>query len=286
MEHANIYKKIANSRNQMSKSQHKIADYIVENPHSVPFLTGNKLAKLTNVSEATIVRFATFLGYSGYQALQQQLVESAEKQLNTVERLKMARTVYSETERAVYDIFNDDIKNIRSTMENLNITDIQRAADDIAQAKKIYIVANRSAIALGTFLQYYLDIIFGKSELIHTTATALDRIHNVNEEDVVIGISFARYTKNTLDIVSYAHTKRARIIALTDYLSSPITAYADVALFSSSKMPAFLDSFVAPLSLINTLITYIGNQDHIQINKRLKTLEQLWDDYNVFYDHN
>ncbi|MGM8212399.1 MurR/RpiR family transcriptional regulator [Virgibacillus sp. W0430] len=280
----NVFKRIASYRDKMSKSQQKIANYIIENPNSVPFLTGSKLAKVTNVSEATIVRFAVFLGYSGYNELQQQLVASAEKQLNTVERLQMSRTVYNETEKAIYDIFNDDIKNIKSTMEGLNIEDVERTANYILQANKIYIVANRSAVALGSFLQYYLDIIFGKSELLQTTTTAFDRIHNVNEQDVVIAVSFARYTKSTLDVVSYAHKQQAKIIALTDYFSSPITAFADVSLFATSKMPAFLDSFVAPLSLINTLITYIGNQDGIHIDKRLESLEQLWDTYEVFYE--
>src|SRR5699024_10070789 len=202
-----------------------------KNPHSVPFVTGAKLAKMAGVSEATVVRFATFLGYSGYNDLQQQLAISAEKQLNTVERLQMSRSVYSETERAIYDVFDDDINNMKRTMKNLNIEDLERAADYILNAKKIYIVANRSAVSLGTFLQYYLDIIFGKSELIHTTEAAFDRIYNVNEKDVVIGISYARYTKSTLEVVSYAMERQAKIIALTDHLTSPITAYAAVSVF-------------------------------------------------------
>lgn len=284
MSETNIYKKISQLRDKMSKSQHKIASYILENPHSVPFLTGSKLAKLTGVSEATVVRFATFLGFSGYNELQKQLAASAEKQLNTVERLQMSRAVYSEAEQVIYDIFNDDIKNMKLTMRALNVADFEAAANALLKAKKIYIVANRSAVSLGTFLQYYLDIIFGKSELIHTTATALDRIHNVNEQDVVVGISFARYTKNTLEVVSFAKEKNATVIALTDDLSSPITTYADISLFSQSNMPSFLDSFVAPLSLINALITYIGNQEGLQIDERLKSLEEMWNQYSIFHE--
>src|SRR5690625_6719733 len=118
-----IYRIISSARENMSKSQHKIADYILENPHSIPFITGAKLAELVGVSEATIVRFATFLGFSGYNDLQQQLMKSVEKQLNTVERLKMSRTVYDETEKTIYDIFQDDINNIKTTMQSLNIND-------------------------------------------------------------------------------------------------------------------------------------------------------------------
>src|SRR5690625_651240 len=267
----------------MSKSQIKIADYILDNPHSVPFLTGNKLAKTVGVSEATVVRFATFLEYKGYNDLQRSLAKAVERQLNTVERLQVSRTVYDETEKTIYDIFQDDMNNIEATMQTLNIDDFKQAADYIAQAKRIYIIANRSAVSLGTFLQYYLDILFGNSELIHTTAAAFDRIYNVDQDDVVIGISFTRYTKSTIDIACYAYEQNATIIALTDQLTSPITAYADISLYSKSDMPTFIDSFTAPISLINALIAYIGHSKHININKRLEQLEELWDRYHVFH---
>lgn len=283
MKQPTIYKKISSSRGRMSKSQHKIADYILENPHSIPFTTAAKLAELTDVSEATVVRFASFLGYGGYNDLQKQLAVSLERRLNTVERLNMSQPVYNETEKAIYDNFNEDIKNIQRTMQHLNIEDFERAANHILEAEKIYIIANRSALSLGTFLQYYFNIIFGKSELVHTTEAAFDQIHHVNEKDVVIGISYARYTKSTLDVVSYASEKGATIIALTDHFSSPITAYAHISLFASSNMQSFLDSFVAPLSVINTLIAYIGNAEREKMKERLENFEQLWDRYDVFY---
>jgi len=285
MPHKNVYNKIVQMRSQMSKAQVKIANYILDHRHSVPFLTGSKLAKQTDVSEATVVRFATFLGYKGYNQFQQALVESVEKQLNTAERLQMSREMYNETERTIYDIFNDDIANITSTMENLNIDDFQEAAKHILEAEKIYVVANRSAVSLGVFLHYYLDIIFGNTEIIHSTATGIDQMYNVTERDVVIGLSFARYTRNTIEIAAFAKERNATILAITDHDTSPITEYADIALFASSNMPSFLDSFTAPLSLINTLITYIGNHKHEEINDRLENLEKLWDRYQVFQEY-
>lgn len=283
MKQKKIYNIINEKRTEMSKSQHIIADYILENPHSIPFLTGAKLAELTGVSEATIVRFASFLGFSGYNEMQQQLAASIERRLNTVERLAMSRQEHTKTEKVIYDHFNEDIKNIRTTMEQLNVDDFERAAQAILDAERIYIIANRSAYALGSFLQYYFNIIFDKSQLIHTTESAFDHIHDVNEADVVLGISYARYTKSTLDVVSYAKEKDATIIALTDNLTSPITAYANISLFASSDMKSFLDSFVAPLSVINTLIAYIGTQQEEETEERLKSFEHLWDQYDVFY---
>lgn len=284
MPNKNVYDKIAQKRSQMSKSQVKIANYILEHRHSVPFLTGNKLAKQTEVSEATVVRFATFLGYSGYNQFQQALVDSVEKQLNTAERLQMSRDMHNETERTIYDIFQDDIANITSTVESLNIDDFQLAAKHILEAERIYVVANRSAVSLGVFLHYYLDIIFGNTEIIHTTAAGIDQMYNVTDQDVVIGLSFARYTRNTIELAAFAKERQATIIAITDHETSPITTYADVSLFASSNMPSFADSFTAPLSLINALITYIGNHKYETVNTRLENLEQLWDRYQVFQE--
>ena len=278
-----IYKKISTKREEMSKSQHKLADYILENPHSIPFITGAKLASLTEVSEATVVRFASFLGYEGYNDLQRHLADTIEQQLNTVERFSMANAEYTQTEKVIYDNFNDDIKNIHQTMSQLHVEDFEQTAKYILGAKRIYIIANRSAMSLGTFLQYYLNIILGNSELVTTTEAIFDQIYDINEHDVVIGISYARYTKSTLNAVSYAADKNATIIALTDHLSSPITSYAHISLFASSHMESFLDSFVAPLSIINTLIAYIGNEAGINMKERLEAFEQLWDRYDVFY---
>lgn len=278
-----IYKNISTKREQMSKSQHTIADYILENPHSIPFITGAKLASLTGVSEATVVRFATFLGYSGYNELQRQLADTIEKQLNTAERYSMASSEFTDTEKVIYDHFNDDIKNIQTTMSQLNVEEFEQAASYILQANRVYIIANRSAVSLGTFLQYYFNIILGKSELVTTTEAAFDQIYDINAQDVVIGISYARYTKSTLNAVSYAKEKEATIIALTDHFSSPITSYADISLFASSHMQSFIDSFVAPLSIINTLVAYVGNEAGVNMKERLEEFEQLWDHYDVFY---
>lgn len=278
-----IFKEMSRSRGQMSKSYHIIADYIVQNPHRIPFLTTAKLAEKTGVSEATIVRFATFLGYEGYTHLQKQLMQSVERQLNTVERLHVSQEGFTASEKAIFENFQADIQNITRTMEQLHIPSFEKAAEAIVNAKRIYIVSNRSALSLGTFFHYYLNILFGNCTLISTTEGAFDAIHHVNDEDVVIGISYARYTKSTLQAVSFAAERGATIVALTDYYHAPITAYADVALFAASEMNSFLDSFVAPLSIINTLIAFIGNKSPDIVEERLQQFEAIWDKYDVFY---
>ncbi|MGG2089010.1 MurR/RpiR family transcriptional regulator [Priestia aryabhattai] len=279
----NVYKHIAEQMPTMSKSNLRIAKYILENPNTVPFLTGDKLAKITEVSPATVVRFSTFLGYSGYPELQQYMQNSAQQQLTTTERLKISKEVYDDQDQSVYDIFLDDISNIRSTLDRLDIKVFKSAVESLTKAKRVYIVANRSATALGVFLQYYLQFLLEQVELIHSIENVSERIFDLNEDDVVIGISFARYTKSTLKVLSYAKEKEATTVAITDNLLSPLIPYADIPLTASSQMPTFIDSFVAPLSLINALIISVGKEKEEDFQDKLESLEEMWDKFNIFY---
>lgn len=280
---SNVYQHIAEKMAQMSKSHYKMAKYILENTNSVPFFTVGKLAKMTGVSEATVVRFATFLGYSGYPELQQYMQDSVQQQLTTVERLEMSLHVYGEEEKGIYEIFQDDIANIKSTMEKLDLNSFRRAVDLLLLADNVYIVANRSAVSLAVFLQYYLNIILGNTELIQSVETMSERLYAVNKKDVVIGISFARYAKSTINIVAFAKDKGATTIAITDNLLSPLIPHADISLTASSQMPTFIDSFVAPLSLINALITFVGKQKQSEFQGRLEQLEEVWNRFDIFY---
>ncbi len=270
----------------MSKSHVKIAQYILQNPYSVPFFTVGKLAHKAGVSEATVVRFATFLGFSGYPELQQQLVESLERQLTTVERLEMSVDVYSEEEKVIYEVLQDDLANLRTTMEQLDVQSFRRAAEALLNAKKVYIVASRSAVSLAVFLQYYLDIILGNTKHVQSVHSTYEQLYALDETDVVVGISFSRYVQSTVDIVSYAKGKGATVLVITDHVLSPLVPYADVAFYAQSSMPTFIDSFAAPLSLINALIAYVGKQKIDDFHGRLRELEDIWDHFHVFYKKN
>lgn len=278
-----VYQRIAENLPQMSRSHAKIARYILQNPYTVPFFTVAKLAKMTDVSEATVVRFATSLGYTGYPDLQQHMMESVEKQLTAAERLELSMDVYSKEEKGIYEIFQDDIANLKSTMENLDISAFYRASEALINARKVYIVASRSAASLGIFLRYYLDLMLGNTEFVQSAYSIFEQLFKVTKNDVVFGISFSRYARSTIDIVSYAKKKNATTIAVTDNYLSPLVPHADISFYASSQMPSFSDSFVAPFSLINALITYVGKQKQDDFHLRLSELEEVWEQFNVYY---
>ncbi|MFP5111488.1 MurR/RpiR family transcriptional regulator [Bacillaceae bacterium C204] len=278
----NVYQHISAQMPHMSKSQKRIAKYIIDNPNTVPFLNVAKLAKLSGVSEATTVRFANFLGFTGYPELQQRLQESIQQQLTTYERLEMSLEVYDNKEKGIYEIFQDDMANIKTTMEKLDINSFLQIVDILLNAERLFIVANRSALSLAVFLQYYLNMILGNTELIQTIETKTESLNSLNKNDVVIGMSFARYTKSTIDVIKYAREKGAATIAITDLLSSPLIPYVDYSLVATTKMPTFIDSFVAPLSLINALVTYISKHKSKEFQSRLKQLEETWNHFDIF----
>lgn len=283
MKTQNIYRHMANKLPEMSKAFKKIAHYILENTTVVPFLNVAALAKKADVSEATVVRFASFLGYSGYSEMQTHMQNSIQKQLTTTERLKMTADVYNDQEQWFYNIFRDDIENIKSTIEQVDIGKFHQAVHILEEAQNIYIAANRSAAALGIFLQYYLHIILGKSEIVRSVENLSEQLYNLGEKDVVIGISFPRYTNSTIQTLAFAREKGSKTICITDSLLSPLIQHADIPLTASSQMPSFIDSFTAPLSLINALIISVGKERMDEARSRLDQMEATWDRFNVFY---
>ncbi|MFA9381224.1 MAG: MurR/RpiR family transcriptional regulator [Acetanaerobacterium sp.] len=277
------YRDIRAKMAQMSVSQVKIAEYILENPNRIPFLTVKKLSRLAGVSEATIVRFANFLGYSGFTAFQQAVQASAQKQLTAPERLNISNVVYNKWEKGVYDIFEDDINNLKQTIEQLDMDQFRAAVQHITGARKVFVAANQSASSLGMFLSYYLNILLGDCVLLSSASVMSDKLVDAGKGDVVLGISFSRYSRATVDAMRYAKGRGATAIAITDGLLSPLCDCSDVILFAQSKLPSFIDSFVAPLSLINALIIYIGLTFKDKTANRMNDWEQLSESFDVFY---
>lgn len=276
------YEIIKKNMNDMTASHKKIAEAVLSNHNQIPFLTVKKLAHLASVSEATIVRFTYKLGYSGYQEFQDEIRKVHERKLTTIDRLKMSSKLQGDNERLLYQIFDNDKRNLEKTIRQLNFSDFDKSIEMILSAKKIYVVASRSAISLGTFLQYYLYMLLGNVEFIGNADIMADKMHSLGKGDVLIGISFKRYTRSTVKILEFAKKRGAAIIAITDDLNSPLIEYSDISLRAISDLPSFIDSFIAPLSIINAIITIIGKRKEKELSKKLEGLEELWEENDIF----
>lgn len=279
----NIFNVINENYPKMSKGHKKIAEYILRNYDKAAFMTAARLGETVGISESTVVRFASELGFDGYPDLLQSLNEAVRKKLTSVQRIEVAATQLGD-EDVLEKVLNFDIERIRATLESCSHEEFAKAVDAIISARKIYIIGSRSAETLARFLSYYLNLMFENVKLLYTMGASelLQQMFHVNENDVVIGVSFPRYSKQTAKALEYASGMSASVIAITDSATSPIAENADCILQAKSDMVSFVDSLVAPLSLINALIVAISIKKRDIVNENFARLESIWDKYDVY----
>ena len=274
---------IQTNMSTFSKGQKLIAGFILESYDKAAFMTASRLGKTVNVSESTVVRFAAELGYDGYPAMQKALQEMIRSKLTSIQRIEVSNDRIGNQD-ILSMVMQSDIEKIRMTLEETDRASFRQAVDAILSAHRIYILGVRSAAALADFLGFYFNLIFDNIVLVHTTSASeiFEQLLRVGPEDVVIGISFPRYSSRTVKAMRFAKDRGANVIALTDSEASPLAEAATETLLAKSDMASFVDSLVAPLSLINALIVAIGRKKNDDLSQTFETLEQIWDEYEVY----
>lgn len=271
---------------RLSKGQKLIAEYILKNYDKAAFMTAAKLGVSVGVSESTVVRFANELGFSGYPKLQKALQELIKNKLTTVQRLELSNDYVSEG-YALKGVLKADIENIRATLEKINYNTFEDVVNKIFEAKRIYIIGLRSSTALAEFLGFYLNIILQNVKTVgYGISDIFEQMINLEEGDLVIGIGFPRYASRTIDALAFAQGRGADVVAITDSLLSPLASKADYSLIAHSNMASFVDSLVAPLSVINALIIAVGMREKQSIANTFNNLESIWKEYNVYSYNN
>ena len=280
---SNLLKIMQQNMARFSKSQKRIAEYIMNHYDKAAFMTAARLGQTINVSESTVVRFAAELGYDGYPAMQKALQEIIRNKLTAVQRMEVAN--HRIDEHNVLDTaLRSDVDNILTTLNETDKAAFDAVVNSILQSKKIYIIGVRSSAALAEFLGFYFRLIFPNVYLLGTTSTSeiFEQILHISEEDVLIGISFPRYSKRTVKAMQYAQSRGADVVAITDSAHSPLYQYATHKLTARGDMVSFVDSLVAPLSLINALIVAVSMKKNKEISETFRSLEKIWDEYEVY----
>lgn len=266
-----------------SKGQKQIARFILEHYDKAAFMTASRLGLTVGVSESTVVRFATELGYDGYPHLQRALQEMIRNKLTSVQRMEVAGDRMGGRD-VLQTVLHADTDMIRVTLDEIDRDAFQGAVDALMGAKRIYILGVRSSSALASFLGFYFNLLFENVTLVHTNSVSeiFEQVLRVGPGDVLFGISFPRYSKRTLSAMKYARDRGARVIALTDSQLSPLARVADHVLLARSDMASFVDSLVAPLSVINALIVAVGMSRRDEIEHTFNKLERIWEEYDVY----
>jgi len=266
-----------------SKGQRLIANYIINHYERAAFMTAQKLGAAVGVSESTVVRFAYEVGYDGYPRLQRALQELIRNRLTSAQRMEVTDEQIGEHD-VLQKVLSMDIERIRTTAQTVDSASFARTVDAIVSAEKIYILGIRSASALATFLYFYFNHIFKNLRLVSSSSASevFEQIYHIGERDVLISITFPRYSQRSVKAAKYAKSAGATVVGITDTEHSPIAAYCDHLLCARSDMVSFVDSLVAPLSLINALIVAVGMKKKSETVGTYRRLESVWDEYNVY----
>ena len=271
---------------EFSKGQRQIARYILGHYDRAAYMTASKLGALVEVSESTVVRFANELGFDGYPELQRALQEMARTHLTAAQRMEVADNLLDK-DTVLSKVLLGDADKIRQTLEGIDQGAFTDAVEKIVSARNIYILGVRSAAALADFLSFNFRMMFDNVRVIEgkTGTEVFEQILDIGPEDVLIAISFPRYSKRTVHAVEFARNAGADVVAITDSADSPLAPGSSQLLTARSDMASFVDSLVAPLSVINAMIAAASMQRHDEVAKRLRRLENIWDQYDV-YDKN
>lgn len=278
-----LLQRIENSIPQFSKSQKLIADYILHHYEKAAYMTALKLGNAVNVSESTVVRFAIELGFEGYPQLQRSLQEHIKNRLTSLQRMDVTRSRIGDLD-PVEGMLSQDIDKIRRTMDSVDRESFENAVNTIISAKKIFIQGAMSSGILASFMHYYLRLVFDKVALVGSVGTSemYQQMIHIGEGDLLIAMSFPRYAQSTIQACKFAHESGAQIIAITDSESSPLVQFAHTPLYACSDMVSFVDSLVAPMSLINALIVAVSGRNRCRVEQTFGKLEQLWENHEVY----
>lgn len=278
-----LLKIIQEKQNTFSKGQKQISSFILGHYDKAAYMTAAKLGALVGVSESTVVRFANELGFAGYPELQHSLQEMIRSKLTTIQRIEITNDRIGESD-LLEKVLNSDIEKIKHTLDEIDRTSFENAVDDLIKADMIYIIGMRSSSSLASFMYHYLNLVFPHVRLVRTTSGSeiFEQLLRINDKDAIVGISFPRYSKRIINALGYAKKQGAKVISITDSAASPIATNADDLLLAKSDMASFVDSLVAPLSIINALIVAIGRKKQDEIAETFGKLERIWDDYDVY----
>lgn len=278
-----IQEKIQDEKKRLSKGQRLILGYIEKHADKAAFLTAGKLGEAVGVSESTVVRFAISLGYKGYPEFQRALQEYVKQKLNSIQRIEMTSGILSES-GVLESVLSADAEKIKMTLETLDKKAFERAVDIILCAKTIYIIGIRSCAPLASFLGFYLNLMFQDVRILQSSNSSelFEQMLRIGEADVIIGISFPRYSMRTLKALEFANHRKAQVITLTDSQNSPMNLYSACSLLAKSDMASIVDSLVAPLSVVNALVVALCRKKQGEVVRTLETLEKIWEEYQIY----
>ncbi len=275
---------IKSNFHKFSKGQKLIAQFIIDHYDKAAFMTAAKIGETVDISESTVVRFATTLGYSGFPELQKALQVLIKNKLTTVQRIGLNDDVVNDKVKLHKKILKNEMNNMRYLFEHFDIEALDKATELILNANRVFVLGLRTSSTLANYLGFYLDVALDDVKVLNNSGvnSLYEEIIRIKENDLLIVISYPRYSKTTIEAARFVKEHKAKLVAITDTEESPVYRLADASLLAKSNIVSFVDSLVVPLTMINNLIINISLREKEDIVEYYNTLEKLWDNNSIY----
>ncbi len=274
---------IKNNFHKFSKGQKLIAQFIIEHYDKAAFMTAAKIGETVDVSESTVVRFASSLGYAGFPEMQKALQVLIKNKLTTVQRIGLNDDVNDKV-KLHKKILKNEMNNMRYLFEHFEIEALDKATELILNANRVFVLGLRTSSTLSNYLGFYLDVILDDVKVLNNSGvnSLYEEIIRIKENDLLIVISYPRYSRTTIEAARFVKEHKAKVVAITDTEESPVYSLADASLLAKSNIVSFVDSLVVPLTIINNLIINISLREKEDIVEYYNSLEKLWDNHSIY----
>lgn len=270
-----VLDQITKRMDDFTPRQRVFAEYVLQNPENLAFLSITDLAKEAGVSQATIVRFCNGLGYNGYAHLAREAQQAIQMELSTAGRFRLVRRMRREDIRdhaasAFERIIGHEIENLINLSKNIKTADFYHCVEMMEEADSICIIGCMASTSLATFFGYMLSKIFPQVDVLHDHGFMASAVcHRLTEKSLVFLISFPRYPRETVKLGRMSAERGARLVAITNSHISPVVPLATLSFFLPVGIPSFVDAYAAPIVFINALVTELSERDPEKTQKAL-----------------
>jgi DNA-binding MurR/RpiR family transcriptional regulator len=278
-----ILDKIYTEYKTFTPSQQKIAEYLTQHLDEALILKASQLAKQAGISEATFTRFITRLGFSGFSEFKREIGNFIIQGHSTTERLAESAETFGISDSIFLEILRGDIENIHKITNGISNELFEKAVEKLSSAKSIYLLGLRSSYSLAFYLAFNLRFFLKSVNLIKPGIGDIpEQVLSAAKGDVLMAISFKRYTRDIVTIAEKMKRKKAYIIAITNSHLSPIAQLADMSLVVETEIHTYIESFTAPMSLLNAFITAVALKKKKQALPALTKLETEFEAFETY----
>lgn len=274
--------RIESVRPTLTKKQRRIADYLAENVDTASFSTLAELSATCGVSETSILRLASVLGYSGYTDMQNGFREFVRSRISMTKRLGLVKNLGSDSVSIMHMIMQKGIEGLQRTMLGVSEEHFQQAVELLSNAKRVFMFGSRSSFSIVQFFALELRWIRDDVFALNTQTSEFDALSALQEGDVFLAVSMPRYLRATTDAISLAFKAGIPTIAITDSLTSPLIPYTTVPLLVDNEIFSYCDNTVPIIGIITALLNAIGAASYPRSSEILARNEKTWGHFDLY----